>query len=62
MEAADVAYWSDKGNLPAFYGPSNPMPVALKNAAKAFDAGYHRGLDERLEEDRRRERIHRGTT
>ena len=52
MEASDGYYWSSNGNLPAFFGESRPMPVALKHAIKAFDAGYTDGNREQAERDR----------
>jgi hypothetical protein len=55
MEAADTWYWSEKHALPALFHPlANPMPVALKDAVKAFDAGYNKGLHEHMEKERKK--------
>jgi hypothetical protein len=51
-EASDIAYWSQNGNLPAFYNASNPMAVKVRNMAKAYDAGYQEGYNERIERER----------
>jgi hypothetical protein len=49
----DMAFWADKGNLPAFYNSSNSMPVALKNAYRNFDAGYNEGLNEKIKSEQK---------
>jgi hypothetical protein len=45
-------YWSEKGNLSAFYNANNPMPVALRQAVKACEAGYHEGSEIRRQRDK----------
>lgn len=47
-EVLDVSFWAEKNALPAIWHPTeNPMPVALKEAYKSMDAGYHEGMDEK---------------
>ena len=53
-ECADVAYWSEKGNLSAFYNSGRAMPVALRQAVKAYEAGYHDGSKIRRDNERDR--------
>jgi len=47
IEVMDIAFYADKGNLPAIYNSGYPMPYALKNAYRSFDAGYNEGINEK---------------
>jgi hypothetical protein len=48
----EVAFWADKGNLGSIYNSSNPIPYALKNAYRSFDAGYNEGMNEKIKKER----------
>ena len=49
----DIAFWADKGNLNILFNSGNPMPVALKNAYRSFDAGYNEGIHEKSKSEQK---------
>lgn len=54
IEVMDVAFWGEKSGIGSIWHPvTNPMCTALKNGYKHFDAGYHEGIDEKSEEEKR---------
>ena len=55
QEVADAWYWTEKQCLAAVFHPKhNPMPIALKAAVKAYDAGFHRAERELIEKERKK--------
>ena len=53
IEVMDIAFWADKGNLNILFNSGNPMPVALKNAYRSFDAGYNEGIHEKSKSEQK---------
>jgi hypothetical protein len=51
-EIMDATFWTEKNSAMAIWAPNgNPMPVAIRNGIKSFDAGYNEGLDDRPKEE-----------
>jgi hypothetical protein len=51
-EVAGYAFESGNGNLSAFFSGGN-IPIILRDSIRMYDAGYQRGIKERLERERK---------
>jgi len=51
---ADRWFWMEKQSLNIFYGVDRPIPAPLREAIKAFDAGWRKGESKRNEDARKK--------
>lgn len=51
IEMMDCYFWNENGNLSAIFNETNPMPVAIRDGIKAFDAGVKDAIYEKAKRE-----------